>query len=113
MPESCCVDGKSKVLCQGNNEKYDGPPVYGPPNTDYREHKDNPALHTNVSILFMRFDLRKMLLDFLKVTVVNNIFFLIRFTTIHMYSSVSRHTLLYYFEFIHVFQIFMTYIVML
>ena len=50
VPESCCVDGKSKVLCQGNNEKYDGPPVYGPPNTDYREQKDNPALHTYVSI---------------------------------------------------------------
>ena len=49
VPESCCVDGKSKVLCQGDNEKYDGPPVYGPPNT-YRKHKDNPALHTNVSL---------------------------------------------------------------
>ena len=45
------MDGKSKILCQGDNEKYDGPPVYGPPNAVYREHKDNPALHTNVSII--------------------------------------------------------------
>ena len=49
VPESCCVDGKSKILCQGDNEKYDGPPVFGPPNTEYRTHKDNPALHTDVS----------------------------------------------------------------
>ena len=44
------MDGKSKVLCQGDNEKYDGPPNFGPPNTADRTHKDNPALHTNVSI---------------------------------------------------------------
>lgn len=47
VPESCCIEGKSKILCQGDNEKYDGPPNYGPPNTEYRTHKDNPALHTN------------------------------------------------------------------
>ncbi|KAL4235782.1 Tetraspanin-18 [Mactra antiquata] len=46
VPESCCVDGESRILCQGDNDKYDGPPVYGPPNYEIRTHKDNPALHT-------------------------------------------------------------------
>lgn len=46
VPESCCVEGESKVLCQGENDQYDGPPVYGPPNSNYRKQKDNPALHT-------------------------------------------------------------------
>lgn len=50
VPDSCCVDGEDKLLCQGNNDKYDGPPVYGPPNSKYREHKDNPALHTTVRL---------------------------------------------------------------
>ena len=53
VPESCCVDGKSKILCQGDNDKYDGPPVFGPPNTRWRTHTDNPALHTEVSIKIM------------------------------------------------------------
>lgn len=46
VPDSCCKDSESRLLCQGNNDKYDGPPVYGPPNTEYRTHKDNPALYT-------------------------------------------------------------------
>ncbi|XP_052777101.1 tetraspanin-4-like isoform X2 [Mya arenaria] len=45
VPDSCCIDGQSKILCQGNNDKYDGPPAYGPP-MEHREHKDNPALYT-------------------------------------------------------------------
>lgn len=51
VPESCCVDGESRILCQGDNDKYDGPPVYGPPNHENRIHKDNPALHTTVCII--------------------------------------------------------------
>ncbi|XP_045158565.2 CD82 antigen-like isoform X2 [Mercenaria mercenaria] len=46
VPDSCCVDGEDKHLCQGDNNKYDGPPVYGPPNSKYRTHKDNQALYT-------------------------------------------------------------------
>lgn len=43
------MEGEDKHLCQGQNDKYDGPPVYGPPNSKYRKHKDNPALYTTVS----------------------------------------------------------------
>ncbi|XP_052257032.1 CD151 antigen-like isoform X3 [Dreissena polymorpha] len=45
VPESCCIDGQSKGLCQGENDQYEGPPAYGPPMKHWK-HKDNPALYT-------------------------------------------------------------------
>lgn len=46
VPDSCCADDQNSLLCQGNNDKYDGPPVYGPPNNEHRTHKDNPYMYT-------------------------------------------------------------------
>lgn len=47
VPDSCCVDDKNTILCQGDNDKYDGPPAYGPPNSEHRTYKDNPYLYTS------------------------------------------------------------------